>query len=249
MNQKNQDTRFEEFRRDRKLRRAQALAHAAPVAQPTHTTVTKAIEAAEAREARDQVITREVHDFFADATRIAASIVQKFSAQHADESSNRVTTEMEVFLRDAIRRAESFIALLQRQGRGPEAERLLAAQMGNLVGPLLDQFRIEGTAQIADKHLGQNPFANAGEPATKRAPDVAPRIEEHIVAEVHDPEPEPKRAAARDPRIAANPMLAQIGDDPERLKKALRLLVEGGVMSRADAESIWNGASSDDAVK
>ena len=124
MKQQNQDSRFEQFRRDRNLRRAQASAEST---EPTHrhTTISKALEAAEARELRDQTLTREVHEFFADATRVAASIVQKFSEKHADEKGGRVSSEMEDFLRDAIRRAETFIQMLRKQGQGPEAEKHL----------------------------------------------------------------------------------------------------------------------------
>ena len=56
----------------------------------------------------------------------------------------------------------------------------------------------------------------------------------------------PSRAASIAPSTttpgASHPLLAGIANDPERLKKALRLLVEGGLMAKSEAKRIWEKA-------
>ena len=255
-----QDAGFEQYRRERKMRRVQQAGEST-LKSTRDNHVTKQIEAAEAMEARDQRLTREVHEFFSDATRTAANIVEKVSAQASEDHVQKVSTEVEQFLQDAIRRAQSFIDLLRRNGPCPEAEKILEAQMQNLVGPLLDSFRSEGTASVADKHVGQDPFLSevpssikaepkvdldehkvaeaASKPASPAAGPLAPATRARGAAKPGAAKPPAKGAAKAKSGPAAHPLLAGIGGDRDKLKKALRLLVDGGIMNRDEAEEIW----------
>jgi hypothetical protein len=254
MKQPGHDTGFDQYRRERKMRQAQTGQTQRPI--PKGQEVLREIEAAEQREIQQQRLTQDVHDFFADATRTAAQIVQKVSNDHAEQSGNRLTNEVEEFLMDAIRRAQGFIQILQFYS-GPEAERTLQAQMHNLLGPVLDSFRNEGTAQVADKHIGLDPFAVsleeiADEAAQRSAAgtttDEPDPIEEHLVAEVAPPpapapvlETPATRAAAHaaSQSPTANPLVAALLEDPAKLKEGLKALVRAGVLTRDQALEIY----------
>lgn len=225
-----QDAGFEQYRKERKLRKAQ---NAAASGEPRKgTSVARLIDAAEAKEAHDQQLTREVHEFFADATRTAASIVEKFHERKSSEHVSKVGDEMQEFLQQAIQRAQTFVEKLRSQGPTREAERHLMAQMQNLVGPLLDHFRNEGTAAVTDKHIGKDPFRVACDPEDRAD------IEEHLVAEVA-PKPQAAAASSGTASAVAHPLLKGIGNDHERLKKGLRLLVESKIMTKEEAQKIW----------
>jgi hypothetical protein len=247
---------FDSFRRERNQRRNQSGTPHRAIAKGQE--VLREIEAAEARELQDQRLTREVHDFFQDATRTAAGIMQKVNETAAEQTGQRMRYEVEEFLQDAIRRAQSFIELLRRCSTGREGETNVEPMMRNLIGDMLDQFRNEGTAQLQDKHLGQDPFATSPEAVREEltgrgedepaAPPVEHKeIEEHLVAEVmrnaktpsSGKHPAHKQAAApADGAAAANPLLASLSD-PKRLKHALRALVQGGVLGKDEAQRIY----------
>ena len=149
------ESSFEEYRRDRTYRRLQNSKPTRPMGK--NQAVLKQIEAAELGEVRDERLTREVHDFFADATRTAAGIVNRIADDKEEEEAQKMRSEIHEFLHDVIRRAECFMtALKDRPNLGVEQN--LEPQMHNLVGPQLDEFRNEGTARLDDKHIGQDPF-------------------------------------------------------------------------------------------
>jgi hypothetical protein len=256
------DAKFEQYRKERKLRRTaegcgQWCAEAGG-------GVGRLLDAAEAKEAHEQRLTREVHEFFANATRTAALIMERFCERATTENIGRISDDMQEFLQQAIMRAQSFMQKLAAEGPTREAERHMLAKMHNLVGPLLDEFRIAGTASVKDRHIGMDPFTVPAETAQPAVPCEDPSgIEEHLVAEVVGkppaapearpaaPEARPAAAEARPaaaearpaagepPPAAQHPLLAGIGNDPQRLKKALRLLVEGGIMAKSEAKRIW----------
>ena len=261
---------FDDYRRERNQRRAQSGAPLRPIAKGQE--VLREIEEAESRDIQEQRLTREVHDFFADATRTAASIVKRVTEVEVQSTKSRLTDEVEEFLRVTISRAQAFITMLQLVGT-PEAERLVEAQMHNIVGTVLDEFRSEGTAQIEDKHFGQDPFDTslaevtpqkratppsgiapaAGKPASPAGPTAADHrgIEEHLVAELNrntrTPGPAtggktPERAKgtnAGSDNPTADLLLSRIGDDPAKMKAALKAMVKNEVISREEAQQIW----------
>lgn len=154
MNQKDMDLDFEAYREERNYRRRQRTKTQRPIG--TANKVWEELNAHEEGEIHDRLLTKEVHDFFSDATKIAADIVSKVAEQHEEAVSERLRMEMEEFLRETIRRASEFINVL---GDGGElGEEIVDTDMKNLVGRVLDEFRAEGTARVEDKHLGQDPF-------------------------------------------------------------------------------------------
>lgn len=153
MTHKDMDSDFEAYREERNYRRRQRTKTERPHGS---NKVWEELNAVEEGEIHDRLLTREVHDFFADATKMAADIVSKVTEEHEEAVGARLRAEMEEFLRETIRRASEFIDVLGEGGG--RAEAVLQADMKNLVGKVLDEFRAEGTAQIEDKHLGQDPF-------------------------------------------------------------------------------------------
>ena len=154
MTQKDLDSDFEAYREERNYRRRQRTKTERP--HGSTNKVWEELNAVEEDEIHDRLLSQEVHDFFSDATKMAADIVSKVTEEHEEEVSHRLRAEMEEFLKETIRRASEFIDVLGEGG--DRAEAILEADMKNLVGRVLDEFRAEGTAQVEDKHLGQDPF-------------------------------------------------------------------------------------------
>ena len=195
---------FDDFRKERQRMRAKL--GPATSALGYENQALRELEQVEAREVRDQQLTREVHEFFATATRQAAGIVEKVARDAQAQTGARVEQEMEAFLIDALARMNTLVVTLLQQRRGQVAEAQVEPKVGNLVGESLDEFRWEGTAEVGDKHIGQDPFdtdvdevrkefraqiggLNAGEGA---APDAMP-IEQHLVAAVQQEDPQDER--------------------------------------------------------
>ncbi|MCC6671642.1 MAG: hypothetical protein IT458_11305 [Planctomycetes bacterium] len=231
------DSSFEKFAKDRRFRRAQASEGFQP--QGKNYQVMRAIEAAEANEVRDQRLSRDVQSFFEDATRVAATMVQKYAERKQTEEGQKIRDEMERFLYESIQRAQSFIVALQ-SAEGPEAEMNLEVHMRNLVGPLLDSFRHEGNAQVPDKHIGLDPF-QVEDPAPP-AEEVKP-IEEHIVAQAAAERtvagPSEAKSGKGKKAKSREDALDEAAEDPEKLKDALRVLVRNGLMSREEAQQAY----------
>lgn len=154
MNTPTGDTNFEKFRRERRQRRAQFGSQPANVAKPIGMSD---VEAYEARQMHETKLTRDVHDFLAEATKHAATIVEKVTQVAEAETAQRLVREMHEFLEATMRRAASFMELVHSQRAGAVVKDL-EPHVSNLVGRSLDEFRHEGTAQLADKHIGQDPF-------------------------------------------------------------------------------------------
>lgn len=255
---KNGDINFDKFRKDRRHRRAQFGGVPATEAR----NGLRDAEAYEERQVHETRLTRDVHEFLAQATRQAAQIVEKVTHAAEQESSQRLTKEVQEFLQETVRRAASFLRLVQAGAFGT-ATQDVETHVSNLLGQALDSFRFEGTAQIADKHIGQNPFHDStseeevedeasddGEsidlsPPTAKAAAPAP-------APVAAPAPAPVAAAPAAPAApaaAAKPAPAPVGGIPsldkllggdvETLKKALKALVKAGVMSQDQAREIY----------
>ena len=147
---------FELFRRERVRRRVEQEARDASD-QPG--AVWKQLDEADNREVRSAELTREVHDFFAGATRTAAGIVQQLAESHERQSNSQLQAEVREFLEDVISRAENFMMEIQSRRQEGVQQAQIEARMANIVGPALDEFREAGTAQLGDKHLGQDPAA------------------------------------------------------------------------------------------
>lgn len=189
------DQGFDDYRRERKRMRAKIGPQ--PTALGYENSALRELEQVEAQEVRDQQLTREVHEFFATATRQAAAIVEKVARDAQQEAGQRVEQEMESFLIDALTRMNNFVLAVLQVKRGGVAETQMEPKIGNLEGNSLDEFRWSGTAEVADKHIGQDPFAidvddvrrefrtQVGE-GSPDGPPVAVPIDQHLVAAVTD---------------------------------------------------------------
>ena len=208
------DQGFDDFRKARK--RMQARLGPTNSANANYENAAlRELEQAEQREAQDQRLTRDVHDFFAAATRQAAAIVEKVAKDALQETGERVEAEMEAFLIDALARMNTFILKVLKEKRGPIAETAVEPSIGNLVGKTLDAFRSAGTADMLDKHIGQDPFEtpvddvqrelrrSLGSAAGPAEPASVP-IDEHLVAAVQEEESAPDSEQPDEPAAAAS---------------------------------------------
>ncbi|MFM1872110.1 MAG: hypothetical protein RL398_1532 [Planctomycetota bacterium] len=235
---------FEEFRLQRKRMQAKLGRNAAPGAYENDAL--RELEDFEAKEVRDQQMSREVQEFFSTATKQAAAIVEKVAREAQSEVSVRIQQEMEAFLRDAMERVSVLVdQLLHQQGsESLIAQAELEAKLGNL-GRALDTFRWAGTANGADKHIGQDPFATdvdevvrefRGQLPGPAATEPAADIEDHLVAQTA----EASDAVADEP---ADGIALDITPTPEqeleRFKAALKALVQQGTMTRDEARAAW----------
>jgi hypothetical protein len=239
MRNANQDPNFELYRRERERRRL-ATNEPQRTVTPDHSAA-KQLEQVEADELHDKRLTREVHDFFAAATRTAANIVSKVSAG-AQEFLVASLKRMNIFVRSILPMDDQV------------AEATLDTDMRNLVGPALDGFRAEGTAPVGDKHFGMNPFATdpdavkeelgrvrgdtpepaaaeEGQPVAPRIAVERPAIEEHLVAELAREVP---AEGATDGDRDGPP-----AETLDRFKAALKQMVRQGLMSQDEARAAW----------
>ncbi len=230
MSPSNTDPNFEQFRRQRK--RAQ-VRYSGP--QRTDAVV-REIQEYESKQIHEARLTREVHEFLEDATRQAASIVEKVTIAAEHEVAERLQTEMQTFLAETVRRATTFLMQIQtKRGRASLTE--MEPQVSNLVGPALDAFRFEGTAQLKDKHIGQDPFYEPpATPTVTPNPATADEASDETVDCVEDEKP-----MTGSPRIAAkrHPLFDRLCEEPEALKTTLKALVGAGVIDAESARQIY----------
>jgi hypothetical protein len=247
MNPPTADSNFEKFRKDRRQRRAQF--HGATATAP-RTHGARDAEAYEARQVHETRLTRDVHDFLAEATKHAASIVERVTSAAEAETAQRLAREMQEFLQETMRRAATFMHMVQAM-RGKAAVQDLEPHVSNLVGEPLDGFRFEGTAQLSDKHIGQDPFAEPIEPAPEAEPEsaAASAIDEALAtADKEAPAPDSKQeqesqtAALTPGPTPAALLMARIGSDPETLKRSLKALVQSRALSTDEARAIYRDA-------
>ncbi len=218
MRERSLDHGFEKYRRERKRRQAATGEPVRPMGDKS--AVRRELEKADAAEMADQRLTREVKEFFQDATRTAAEIVTKIAELQEAADTERISDEMHEFLVDSISRMEWFVQHLDRSGTLTEEN--LEPHMHNLVGPLLDGFRLEGTAKLNDQHIGQDPFA-LGTDGKKAAPKdevpdpAAAALDDfELMADTAEPTPEVKKVQSLgEPRRAGSP--AELDLAPERV--------------------------------
>ena len=193
---KHNDQGFDDFRRERK--RLMAKLGPQNSALGYENQALRQLEQVEAEEMRDRQLTREVHEFFASATRQAAAIVDRVAKDAQQEAGALVEQQMEQFLIDALGRMNSFVLTVLQQRRGPVAETRMEPSIGNLPQPTLDEFRHAGTAETGDKHIGKDPFATTIDEVQRefRAAvgeggdgDLAVPIDQHLVASMDGQQP------------------------------------------------------------
>lgn len=188
------DQGFDDYRRERKRMRAKVGPQ--PTALGYENQALRELEQVEEREIQDQRLTREVHEFFATATRQAAAIVERVARDAQQEAGQKVEQEMESFLIDALARMNNFVLTVLHHRRAGVAETQMEPSLGNLQEGTLDEFRWSGTAEGTDKHIGQDPFSIDLEDVRREfrtqvgesgdGPAVAVPIDQHLVAAVSD---------------------------------------------------------------
>lgn len=215
---------FENFRRERNKRRMEG-GPLRPLGQ--NASVLRELEEAEQREVRNQQLTREVHEFFADATRTAATIVSQVAETAEERLQESVAQEMSEFLTDTMRRVQEFVQLVQVSAPPGLAQKDIEANIQNIVGATLDEFRFAGDAATAEAHAGQDPFATdldlpeQGAPQGRAAPQededgMAPRLSlgEHLGTTDADTDAEPTYEASEDePSPIEEHFVAQVLED------------------------------------
>ncbi|MEZ5965417.1 MAG: hypothetical protein R3F56_16410 [Planctomycetota bacterium] len=220
MNTPTGDSDFDKFRRERRQRRAQFGSLPATAAAKSHGV--SDIEAYEARQMHETKLTRDVHDFLADATKHAATIVEKVTQVAEAETAQRLAREMHEFLEETMRRAARFMEMVQSR-RGETALQELEPHLSNIVGTSLDEFRFEGTAQLADKHIGQDPFFEDDVATSDDSLDIADAEAGDVVdledvdvqgeVDVRDPTETPA-PRAREPHAAREPSPRTLAPTP-----------------------------------
>jgi len=190
----NADPSFDAFRRERKRVRSKLGTQRTVLGY--ENPALRELEQVEEREVRDQQLTREVHDFFAAATRKAAEIVEKVAHDAEEQAGERMQVEVETFLMDTLSRMNGFImSVMQQLPNAGVAETHIEPDVKHLIGAELDGFRNEGTPETNGAHLGQDPFATDLEDVRREfravvadMDDDGPptqSIEDHLVAQAN----------------------------------------------------------------
>jgi hypothetical protein len=183
---------FDAFRRERKIVKSKLPTKSSVLGY--ENAALRELEQVEEREVRDQQLTREVHEFFASATRQAAAIVEKVSHDAEEQAGERMQEEVETFLMDTLTRMNGFIMSVMHQRPGQDlAETHVEPDIKHLIGPELDAFRHAGASATREAHIGQDPFATDLEDVQREFRAVvadmedqergADSIEDHLVAQ------------------------------------------------------------------
>jgi hypothetical protein len=200
----NADQGFDAFRRERERVKSKLGSQRSVLGY--ENAALRELEQVEEREVRDQQLTREVHDFFAAATRQAAAIVEKVSHDAEERAGERMQVEVETFLMDTLSRMNGFImSVMQQRPNANVAETHIEPDVKHLIGAELDEFRNEGSQETNAVHLGQDPFATDLEDVRREFRAVVAdmdddrlptqSIEDHLVAEAN---PQQDQAASYD---------------------------------------------------
>jgi hypothetical protein len=247
------DQGFDDYRRERKRMQAKLGPQASQLGYENQAL--RELEQVEAREVRDQQLTREVHEFFASATKQAAAIVDRVSRDAQQEAGQKVEQEMESFLIDSLARMNTLVMALLQQRRGSFAETQVVPSVGNIVGQSLDEFRWAGTADVADKHIGQDPFATGVDDVRREfralvggaaeSTEVAVPIDQHLVAAMQDPAPATPAPAAGKPAPA--PVIDALPPPPTPVTRT-SAAPPAGIERRPAAPRTAPGAASHEAA-
>lgn len=257
MNRKDASSSFERFRRERAAKGK--ARKAGPVNSKANDALAE-LEAYENRELQEERLRSEVSEFFDQANRQAAILVDKVSKAEREQNSSQLSKEMQCFLTETMRRMTQLVTRVVGSNPGGRlAEANLDAAMSNLSGPILDGFRQEGTAGTSAQHLGKNPlsvdlaalrreidaFLADDGPEPEIVPDKPLRslvdVEAHPIVDLMKNEAQagqvPPQATSRN--TVAPTSHATSDADTVRFREVLRGLVRKGLMSEEEARSAW----------
>lgn len=260
----NADQGFDAFRRERKRVKSKIGSQRSVLGY--ENAALRELEQVEEREVRDQQLTREVHDFFAAATRQAAAIVEKVSHDAEERAGERMQVEVETFLMGTLSRMNGFImSVMHQRPNANVAETHIEPDVKHLIGAELDEFRSEGSQETNAVHLGQDPFATDLEDVRREFRAVVAdmdddrpptqSIEDHLVAEANSQQDqaasydEPEQEAAEQVEHFDQATHSDLDGEGESMsveqvletfKNALKALVRQGIMQRDEAKAAWN---------
>lgn len=260
MNRKDASSSFERFRRERAAR---GKARKAGPASSRANDALAELEAYENREMQEERLRSEVSEFFDQANRQAAVLVDKVSKAEREQNSTQLSKEMHGFLTETMRRMTQLVTRVVGSNPGGRiAEANLDAAMSNLAGPILDGFRQEGTAGTNALHLGKNPLS-VDLAALRREidafladdgpqPEIVPEkplrslvdVEAHPIVDLMKNETQSgqvsQQATARNTVAQQAPTShATLDADTIRFREVLRGLVRKGLMNEEEARSAW----------
>jgi len=257
---KDASSSFERFRRERA---AKGKVRSVGAANAKANDALAELEAYEQRELQEERLRSEVSEFFDQAHRQAAVIVDKVSKAEREHSASQLSQEMDAFLTETMRRMTQLVTrVVGSDPKGRLAEANLDTAMSNLAGPVLDGFRQEGTAGTGAMHLGKNPLSVDLESLRREIdtiladegpqPEVVPEkplramvdVESHPIVDLMRNEsqqrvdaPKPAEPVAGDAK-PAEPR-PSLDADTLRFREVLRGLVRKGLMSEEEARSAW----------
>lgn len=209
---------FDAFRRER--RRGKWRPAMRPSASVDHAAL-RELERVEAVELREQQLAREMQEFFTEATKRAAAIVEKVALDAESAAAAALQDEVESFFADAAERMGHVVQeALDSERTGDGAAQELKPDVKHLVGVELDAFRYAGAPKLRDTHIGKDPFVTA-------VADAHAQLRDEAMTPSFGGPP-----AAESPDPAASSEHAQ-------LQRALDTLVSQGAMSPDEAAAIW----------
>lgn len=257
---KDASSSFERFRRERA---AKGKGRSIGPANSKANDALAELEAYERRELQEERLRSEMNEFFDQAQRQAAVIVDKVSKAEREHSSTQLSQEMDAFLTETMRRMTQLVSrVVGSDPKGLLAEANLDAAMSNLAGSVLDGFRQEGTPETSAAHLGKDPLsvdltalrreidsilAEAG-PEPEVVPEKPLRamvdVEAHPIVDLMRSDAQAQTSAGKDqpvaPEAAKGGAAKQTLDvDTLRFREVLRGLVRKGLMSEEEARSAW----------
>ena len=198
---------FENFRREKKMRALQRELQRRM--ESRQGQILKLIEQEERTEVLERRIQREMHEFFEDSTKLAASVLAEVAEQKAREISAQITREMQEFFKEVLLRAERTIQgiKLAHPGKAPQAdlETHLDPDLSQAFGGQPKEPEESQEASWQDPMTG--PPQEASFPSEPQAPSPLPEEtstggeEESFLegSEVYVPEPEEEKAAGPSP--------------------------------------------------
>ncbi len=302
MNPSNMDNDefFETFRREKSMRRRQRLG-SQPTSKNSTNEAARTLAEDERKEALDIRLQREMMEFVESTTRVAAKILTEVEEQKARLLSEQISKEMREFFKNTLCRAEELVKSLHSMGVATQkSEADIEPHLSGMNTELLDEFRVEGSAEAAKLHLGQ-PVPPDGKPmgTSTDSQEVPPKprlplgkeegdgnevdetgtcelealgvefdfpVEEEFDSDALDPEDRslggemvylqedppsapqstnekaPGQEASNTPEDLSSslpPAFQALVGDPDRLKRALTLMVKNGLMTKEEARSAY----------
>lgn len=167
------------------------------------------IDRVETEEARNRQLTREMHEFFSEASRSAAKILSELTDTVAANRQASVSEDVTDFLNHTVSRAQDFVEAIKTTGNVEVLTQDLETTMTNLVDDTVDEIRADATAEHRAKPVEQVPIQ------------------------------EDSGATAPKPQNALLAWFVRLNRRDTAVRGALKLLVQRGLMTPNEARAIY----------